>query len=204
MTAPARRPDIETDRPTRAIDLRPLKRQGVTDGMVLAITGALCLVFGLIALAYNESLDSAVHDFKSAAPCRTGIQDTNCYEQRGIDITGVGTGRMGEVNAADFIDNGQPHEVGLRLGGRDPSVLRAGASGTATLWHGSYTNLDVGGIDFVTDENPVGRQGLWLIFAVIGIGFALILWAASLAWNVMNERGLSSAPADPPSIATLP
>jgi hypothetical protein len=56
------------------------------------------------------------------------------------------------------------------------------------LWHGKYTNLDVAGIDFATDENPVGQQRLWIIFGVIGIGFALILWAASLVWHVMNRR----------------
>jgi len=56
------------------------------------------------------------------------------------------------------------------------------------LWHGKYTNLDVAGIDFVTDKNPVGEHGLWILLAVIGIGFALILWAASLAWDVMNRR----------------
>ena len=55
-------------------------------------------------------------------------------------------------------------------------------------WHGKYTNLDVGGIDFVTDENPVGQQRLPMLFAVIGICFALVLWAASLAWNIMNRR----------------
>jgi hypothetical protein len=33
------------------------------------------------------------------------------------------------------------------------------------------------------------HKGLWMLFAVIGIGIALILWAASLAWDVMNRRG---------------
>ena len=34
-----------------------------------------------------------------------------------------------------------------------------------------------------------------------GFGFALILWAASLVWHVMNRRGLMRAPTpDPPLI----
>lgn len=160
----------------------------MSNGVVLAIVGALCLIFGVIALIYGLSLDSAARDFKSAAQCRPGIQDTDCLEQRAIQITGVDTGRYGEVNAVDFLDNGNPHESHLGPGGQDKSVLVPGASGTATLGHGKYTNLDVAGMDFVTDENPVGQQGLWVLFAFIGIGFALILWAASLAWDVMNKR----------------
>src|SRR5260370_13426877 len=74
------------------------------------------------------------------------------------------------------------------LGAETRRCCKPHASGTATLWHGKYTNLDVAGIDFVTDKNPVGEHGLWILLAVIGIGFALILWAASLAWDVMNRR----------------
>lgn len=48
-------------------------------------------------------------------------------------------------------------------------------------------NLDVGGVDFLTDENPVGRQGLWMLFAIIGIDFALVLWAAWLAWACREQ-----------------
>jgi hypothetical protein len=169
-----------------------------------SIAGALCLIFGVIALVYSLSLDSAARDFKSAAPCRPGIQNTDCYEQRAIGITGVGTGRQGEVNTVDFLDNGNPHEVRVRLGGQDQSVLRSGASGIAILWHGRYTNLDVAAIDFVTDENPVGQQGLWMLVAFIGIGFALIIWAASLASDVMNRRSLKPPPTDPSSVALPP
>ncbi len=160
----------------------------MSDGLALAIAGALCLIVGAIALVYSLSLDSAARDFKSAAQCQTGIKDTDCLERRAIEVTAVATGRQGEVNTVDFLDNGNPHESHLGPGRRDTSVLQPHASGTATLWHGKYTNLDVAGIDFVTDENPVGEHGLWILFAVIGIGFALILWAASLAWDVMNRR----------------
>jgi hypothetical protein len=156
--------------------------------MVLAIAGTLCFIAGVIVLAHGLSLDSAARDFKSAARCRAGTQGTDCLEQREIEITAVGTGRQGEVNTVDFLDGGTPHESHLGPGTRDTWVLRAGASGTATLWHAKYTNLEVAGIDFVTDENPVTQQGLWMLFAVIGIGFALVLWAASLAWNVMNRQ----------------
>lgn len=67
-------------------------------------------------------------------------------------------------------------------------MLQPGVSGIATLWHGQYTNLEVSGVDFLTDQNPVAWQGLWIVFGVIGIGFALVLWAASTAWNLMNGR----------------
>ena len=80
-------------------------------------------------------------------------------------------------------------------------MLRSGASGVAIRWHGVYTNLEVAGIDFVTEESPVGQHGLWTLFGVIGVGFALILWAASVVWHVMNRRGLMPAPTpDPPLI----
>jgi hypothetical protein len=197
-------PTCQARPPDPGTDLNPLKRRGVTDGAVLAIAGALCLIFGVIALVYSLSLDSAARDFKSAAPCQPGIQNTDCYEQRAIGITGVGTGRWGEVNTVDFLDNGKPHESSLGPGGQDKSVLRSGASGIATLWHGRYTNLDVAGIDFLTKENPVGQEGLWTLFAFIGIGFALIIWAASLAWYVMNRRGLKPPPTDPSSLALPP
>lgn len=156
--------------------------------MALTIVGGLCLIFGVIALVKGLSLDSAARDFESAAQCRPGTQYTDCLEQRAIEITAVGTGRQGEVNTVDFLDNGNPHESHLGLGRQDRSVLRAGASGIATFWHGKYTNLDVASIDFATDENPVDQQHLWMLFALIGLSFALILWAAALVWNMMNRR----------------
>lgn len=156
--------------------------------MALAIVGALFLIFGVIALVFGLSLESASRDFKSAAQCQPGIQDTDCLQQRAIEIGGVGTGRYGEVNTVDFLDNGSPHESHLGPGRQDTSVLQPGASGTATLWHDKYTNIDVAGIDFVTDESPLAQQGLWMLFAFIGIVSALILWAASLVWEVMNRR----------------
>ncbi|HXC77618.1 MAG TPA: hypothetical protein VNU19_11250, partial [Candidatus Acidoferrum sp.] len=162
----------------------------------------LCLIFGVIVLVYSLSLDSAARDFKSAVPCQPGIQDTNCYQQQAIGITGVGTGQHGEVNTVDFVASGNPHEVRLGPGLQDRSVLQSGASGVAILWQGTYTNLDVAGINFATDQNPVGQQGVWMVFAFIGFGFALILWAASLAWHVVNRRNLMSTPTDPPSVAT--
>jgi hypothetical protein len=160
----------------------------VSDGRVLAITGAVCFVLGGIALAYAVSLDLTAHEFKSAAVCNPGIEDANCLRRRAIQITDIGTGRYGEVDIVDFLDDGNPHESHLGFGRYDTSVLKPGASGTATLWHGQYTNLDIAGIDFLTDQNPVAGQAVWILFGVIGIGFALVLWAAALAWNVMNRR----------------
>jgi hypothetical protein len=165
--------------------------------------GALCFVFGVIVLLYGLGLDSAARDFKSARQCLSGNRATDCAEQRAIEITAVSTGRSGGVNTVDFLDQGSPHESHLGPGAKYTSVLQAGASGTATLWRGKYTNLDVAGIDFVTDENPVAQQGLWILFGVIGIGFAVILWTGWLAWNVMNRRTLVPAAVDPPSAAML-
>lgn len=179
-----------------------MKRRGATDGAVLAIVGAVCLICGVIALAFGLSLDSVARDFKSAAPCQPLIQNVGYLEQREIEITAVGTGRLDEVSTVDFLDNGNPHESHLGPGSQDRSVLKPGASGTATLWRGKYTNLDVAGIDFVTEENPTAQQSLWAIFAFIGIGFAVILWTASWVWGVMNRRSLP-APKDPPSVTML-
>lgn len=181
-----------------------MKQRGVTDGAVLAIAGAVFFIGGVIALAFGLSLDLAARDFKSAAPCQPGIQSADCLERRAIDITGVSTGRSGRVDAVDFLDSGSPHESHLAPGRQDRSALQSGASGTATLWHGKYTNLDVAGIDFLTDENPIAQQGLWWLFAFIGIGFAVILWTASWVWGVMNRRSLTSAPEDSPSAPRLP
>jgi hypothetical protein len=160
----------------------------VTDGAVLAVAGAVCFICGVIALAFGLSLDSVARDFKSAAPCRPVVPNVGCLEQREIEITAVGTGRWDEVRTVDFLDRGNPHESHLGLGHQDRSVLKPGASGIATLWHGKYTNLNVAGIDFVTDENPIAQQGLWALFAFIGIGLAVILCTASWAWGVMNRR----------------
>lgn len=190
--------------PERGTDLIPLKRRGVTDGAVLAIVGVVCFMCGVIALAFGLSLDSVASDFKSAAPCRPIIQNVGCLEQREIEITAVGTGRLDEVSTVDFLDSGNPYESHLGPGRQDRSVLKPGASGTATLWHGKYTNLDVAGIDFVTEENPIAQQGQWALFAFIGIGFAVILWTASWVWGVMNRRNLMPTPTDPPSVTMLP
>lgn len=160
----------------------------MTNGKVLAITGAVCFVLGGIALAYSLSLGFAARDFLSAAACSPGVQATDCLQRRAIEITDTGTGRYGEVNTVDFLDNGDPHESHLAFGRYDTSVLQRGASGTATLWHGEYTNLDVAGIDFLTDESPVASRGLWTLFGGIGIGFAVITWVASLVWSGMNRR----------------
>ena len=159
----------------------------MSNGKVLAITGAVCFVLGGIALVYSLSLEFAARDFLSAAECSPGVQTTDCLQRRAIAIADTGTGRYGEVNTVDFLDNGDPHESHLAFGRYDTSVLQPGASGTATLWHGQYTNLDVAGIDFLTDENPVASRGLWTLFGGIGIGFAVIMWAATLVWNAMNR-----------------
>lgn len=177
-----------------------LNRRGVTDGVTLAVLGSACFVVGVIALVYGLSLEPPAHDFTSAAPCQTANQGTDCYNQRAIGITSVGTGRFGEVDTVDFLDDGNPHEVSLGPGLRDTSVLQSGASGSAILWHGRYTSLEVAGIDFVTDDNPVVQQRLWMVAGIIGIAFAVVLWAASLVWHRMNGRNIMPAPApDPPS-----
>jgi len=157
----------------------------VSDGRTLAITGVVCFVLGAILLGYGVSLAASTHEFRSAAMCTPGIEDANCLQRRAIQITDTKAGRYGGVSTVDFLDSGIPHESHLGLGRYDTSVLEPGAFGTATLWHGQYTNLDIAGIDFLTDQNPVASQAVWIVFGVIGIGFALILWAAALVWNVM-------------------
>ena len=161
----------------------------MSDGRTLAITGAVCFVLGAIVLGYAVLLAASTREFRSAAVCNPGIEDANCLQRRAIQITDTRTGRFGGVSTVDFLDSGTPHESHLGLGRYDTSVLERGAFGTATLWHGQYTNLDVAGIDFLTDQNPVASEAMWIIFGVIGIGFALILWAAALAWNLMNRPG---------------
>lgn len=160
----------------------------MSNGTFLAITGAVCFVLGGIALVYSLWLGFAARDFQSAAECSPGVQTTNCLQRRAIEITDASTGRYGEVNTVDFLDNGDSHESHLAFGRYDTSVLQPGASGTATLWHGQYTNLDVAGIDFLTDQNPVASRGLWTLFGGIGIAFAVIIWSASLVWTAMNRR----------------
>lgn len=160
----------------------------MSDGRALTIIGAVCFLLGGIALAYALSLGLTAREFNSAAVCNAGIDDANCLQRRAIQITDTGTGRFGEVTTVDFLDNGSAHESHLGPERYDTSVLEPGASGTATLWHGQYTNLDIAGVDFLTDQNPVAWRAVWILFGAIGIGFALILWAAALVWNVMNRR----------------
>lgn len=107
----------------------------MSDGRVLAITGAVCFVLGGIALTYAVSLGLAAHEFNSAAVCSAGIEGADCLQRRAIQITSTGTGRFGEVNTVDFLDDGNPHESHLGPGRYDTSVLVPGASGTvgATL-----------------------------------------------------------------------
>ena len=78
----------------------------MSDGKTLAIMGAVCFVFGGIALVYSLSLGFSARDFQSAAACSSGTQTTGCLEHRTIAITDTGTGRWGEVNAVDFLDEG--------------------------------------------------------------------------------------------------
>jgi hypothetical protein len=159
----------------------------VSDGKTLAIMGAVCLVLGGFALVYSLSVEVSARDFESAPACSPGTQTTNCLDRRPIEITDTGTGRWGEVNTVDFLDEGNPHESHLSFGRYDTSVLRPGASGVATLWHGQYTNLDVAGTDFLTDQNPVAWRGVWILFGVIAIAFAVILWGASAVWIAMSR-----------------
>lgn len=161
--------------------------------MTMAVTGAIFLALGAIALVYALSLDATVRDFESAAACTTGAQDSACLERRTIEITGVRTGRFDEVDAVDLRDDGQTQELGLAPRSQHTSVLQTGASGIATIWRGQYTNLDVAGLDFRTDENPRVRQAVWLLVAFVGGGFAVILVGASLVWRAMNRRAPSES-----------
>jgi hypothetical protein len=57
----------------KGVDLNPPNGRRVTDGVALAIVGAVCLIFGVIVLVYSLSLDSTARDFQSAAPCEPGM-----------------------------------------------------------------------------------------------------------------------------------
>lgn len=161
--------------------------RGVSNGAVLAALGVLALIFGVITLVYGLAFDTAARDFASAAECGPEVHSTDCLQRRPIEITGTGTGRYGQVTTVDFLDSDSPHESHLGFGARNTSVLHAGASGIATRWRGMYTNLDVAGIDFATDENPFGQHLMWFVFGLVGVAFALVFLAASLVWYRTNR-----------------
>ena len=163
-----------------------------------AVTGTLLMLIGIASLIYSLAQDDAVRSFKSATLCQPGVSSSDCYEQRPISITGVDVsqGRSGETDTVRFLDAGTPQKVSLHPGNGDSSVLRTGATGTATLWQGRYTNLDVAGVSFATDENPVGQQSLSRFVAVLGIGSGLLLAAGFWYTRSGRKRGVAIASAD--------
>lgn len=176
---------------------RVMQRRARRSVVWTAISGAILLPIGVGALAYSISLDNAVRDFMTATACRPAAPNSDCYERRSISITGVdiSQGRSGEDDTVHFLDNGNAHEVSLHPGGRDSSVMRTGATGTATLWQGRYTDLDVAGVGFATDENPVGQQGIWRWLGVFSLGFGLLYAVGPFAFRRIRKRGSKGAPA---------
>jgi len=148
----------------------------------------LAAAFGVGAIIYSFSLDGEVQSFRSSRQCGT-TPDTNCYQLRNVVITGVDIrhGRSGETDTVQFTDSGAPQEVSVHPGGLDSSVLKTGAEGTATIWHGKYTNLDVSGESFATLDNPVGRRGEWREIGIIVLG-TVVLQAALLGGGFLYLR----------------
>ena len=150
---------------------RRLTKLGTVGYAAAFLLGA---AFGVGALVYSFSLDGEVQSFRSSHPCTTA-PDANCYQLRNVVITGVDIshGRGGETDTVRFTDTGAPQEVAVHPGGLDSSVIMTGAEGTATIWHGKYTNLDVAGMDFATLDNPVGQRGEWREIGIIVLGTVL-------------------------------
>jgi hypothetical protein len=177
---------------------KALRREVRSTLIGTAVSAALLLLIGVGALVVSLAQDGDVNSFKSASLCRPGASNTDCYEQRAISITSVdiSQGRSGENDTVHFVDDGIAHQVSLHPGNRDSSVLRAGASGTAILWHGRYTNLEVAGVAFSTDENPVGQQWEARLLAFIGIGGGLLMLAGLRYIRGGRKLGAAIAAAD--------
>ncbi len=161
----------------RAAPKRPRTGGRFTKVHLVGYSAAVLLgaAFGVGALIYSFSLDGEVQSFRSSHQCST-TPDTNCYQLRNVVITGVDIshGRSGETDTVQFSDSGAAEEVALHPGGLDSSVLKTGADGTATIWHGKYTNLDVSGVSFATSDNPVGQRGEWREIGIIVLGTVLL------------------------------
>jgi hypothetical protein len=180
--------EVPPKRPRPAPGLRKAHLVGSAASAVLL--GAL----GVGAIIYSLTLDAAASDFKSAHRCTTPSTDANCYALRNIAIVGVDVSqsRSGETDTVHFVDAGSSRQVALHPGNRDPSVLRTGAEGVATLWQGKYTNLDVGGESFATFDNPVGQQGEWRLIGLFAVGLAL-LNAVVIGVGIRQLRKLAAA-----------
>ncbi len=161
----------------RAAPKRPRPAPRFTKVHLVGYSAAVLLgaAFGFGAIIYSYSLDPEVQSFRSSHPCPTA-PDANCYQLRNVVITGVDIshGRGGETDTVHFTDSGTPQELAIHPGGLDSSVLRTGAEGVATFWHGKYTNLDVSGVSFGTTDNPVGQRGEWRLIGIIVLGTVLL------------------------------
>ena len=159
--------------------------------------------FGVGAIIYSFSLDGEVQSFRSSHRCPTA-PDANCYQLRDVVITGVDIshGRGGETDTVHFTDSGSSREVAIHPGALDSSVLRTGAEGVATVWHGKYTNLDVSGLSFATFDNPVGQRGEWRLIGIVVLG-SFLLQAAVLGGGLLylRKRKASAAVLTPRSAA---
>jgi len=149
--------------------------------------------FGVGAIIYSFSLDGEVQSFRSSHRCSTA-PDANCYQLRDVVITGVDIshGRGGETDTVHFTDSGSSQEVAIHPGALDSSVLRTGAEGVATVWHGKYTNLDVSGLSFATFDNPVGQRGEWRLIGIVVLG-SFLLQAAVLGGGFLYLRRRAAA-----------
>ena len=176
--------------------------------ILTGVVALLALVFGLASLQYSQSLAADVDALQAAVPCTTHPGDSSCYQLRDVLITSIDvtyTKNGAEIDIVKFLDAGTAHEVSIRPGKLDSSVLRAEESAVAILWRGRYTQLQVAGTTFVTTDNPVGQRNQFRIFAFIGILISLVM-AAAIPVDVRIYRIRSGAraaaevsPGGPPS-----
>ncbi len=142
--------------------------------------------FGVGAIIYSFSLDGEVQSFRSSHRCPTA-PDANCYQLRDVVITGVDIshGRGGETDTVHFTDSGSSREVAIHPGALDSSVLRTGAEGVATVWHGKYTNLDVSAettgyliLPLVLHPTlPKSRSIVWFVALPVALVFEFFYFA---------------------------
>ena len=184
----------------RAAPKQPRPARGFTKAHLVGYSAAILLgaAFGVGAIIYSFSLDGEVRSFRSSHRCTTA-PEANCYQLRNVVITGVDIshGRGGETDTVHFTDSGALQEVAIHPGDLDSSVLRTGAEGVATFWHGKYTNLDVADESFATTDNPVGQRGEWRLIGFTVLG-AVVFQAAILTGGFLYLRRRKASPAVPP------
>jgi hypothetical protein len=157
------------------------RRQLRNSLIIFAAVSLLTLIVALVSFQNSLSFAADVDALDAAVPCTSNPGDS-CYQLRDVSITSVDVtySRYGaEIDNVKFLDAGGAHELSIRPGKRDSSVLRTGEPAVAVLWRGRYTQLQIAGTTFVTSDNPVGERNQFRIMAWFGIllclGFAAVI-----------------------------